>query len=380
MGKKRKLVPVELWQRGQVESWLTEQAQHGLKLEKINSFMATFQKTEPQDLEYRMIIMHEKDSFPPNTKALEQEGWQYVVSYEYYHIFCSQQADASSEIESLVEQAASFDEIIKKTRNQILINSVSTIVILTLIIALFRNAMMPITNTIEGYTLGTLFMIFTNSCMVVIFLTEWLGVKRLKRQLQQGRALDYRAGWRIPRLKKFGWKLGYLSIIIVCFVVIIKQVNSSSYETLPNDTGDLPILRLAMIESPEILTQQALSENDWYNLLEQNRSIFAPEQYKFRETLSVRLENQQLYEPRFEYNTIECVVPSLAIALFNEWATYYEVDNEPNFSHTEFDHVLVAKIYEDTSRILTIKEKRVQYVDYQGEANIETILKALENL
>ncbi|MCH7321463.1 hypothetical protein LZ480_06105 [Solibacillus sp. MA9] len=77
---------------------------------------------------------------------------------------------------------------------------------------------------------------------------------------------------------------------------------------------------------------------------------------------------------------VECTVPSLANALFDEWVTYYRFENDTELSHMAFDQVLVEKIYADSTRILAIKDNRVQYVDYRGEATIETILNALEKL
>ena len=106
---KRMILPVELWQIDLVESWLIEQAQNGWVLEKMNGPSMTFQKTEPQNLEYRMIVMPEKESTPTNMEELEQAGWHYVASYQYYHIFCSQQAGAMTEIEKdLMKQAQSL--------------------------------------------------------------------------------------------------------------------------------------------------------------------------------------------------------------------------------------------------------------------------------
>ncbi|MCH7321464.1 DUF2812 domain-containing protein [Solibacillus sp. MA9] len=382
MRKKRKLVPVELWQRGQMESWFTEQAQHGLKLEKINSFMATFQKTEPQDLEYRMIIMHEKDNFPTNTKALEQEGWQYVVSYEYYHIFCSQQADATTEIEVLTEQAASFEGVLKKITNQIIIYSVAIVVMLALAVTLFLNGSKPITNLIEGYSLSSFSLILVYSCIGIIYSRELLMIRRIKKQLEQGIAFDYRANWRSSSVKKYIWKIGYFAIVAAIVLILLKQVNNRDYETLPTNTGDLPLLRLEMIEKPVKLTRNEMMADDidWKNSLMKNWSIFAPIQYELRENVYLTVENQANYSPQLKFRVIECTMPSIATALFDEWVTYYRFENDSELSHTAFDRVLVEKIYKDTVRILTKKDNRVQYVDYLGEASIETILKALENL
>ena len=382
MGKKRKLVPVKLWQRGQMESWLSEQAQHGLKLEKFNNFIATFQKTEPQNLEYRMIVMHEKDSYPANTNELEQAGWDYVASYQYYHIFCSQQADPLSEIEDFSEQAASFDGILKQIRNQILINSFAIVVLFAVALLFFRDNPKRITNLIEGYSLSSIFIIFINIWMGIAFLYEFLKIRRIKNQLEQGIALDYRASWRLSSVKRYFWTISYYAISVAMAFILIKQVNNQGFETLSENTEDLPLLRLAMIEAPEtrIKIEMAAEEVGRQNSLMKNWTIFAPVQYTVGESVLIEGKNKPFYNPHLEYQIIECTVPSLAKALFEEWASYYDLENGMEMEHTAFDKVYTEQLYEDYVRVLTLKDRRVQYVDYQGEATIETILNALEKL
>ena len=382
MRKKRKLVPVELWQLGKVESWLTEQGQNGLQLEKFNGLLATFQQSEPQQVEYRMVVMPKKDTPPTNTGELALEGWDFVASHDCYHVFRSQKADATSEIEpNLAKQADALTGVMKKARNQILINLVSIAVVFIVGAVLIRDAQTPIENFIEGLSIGILFMIFTSSCTSMIHLRDYLGILRIKRQLEQGIALDYRAYWQFTSVKKIIWHVSYLAVIIVAFVVLIKQVNNYGYQSLPNDTTDLPVLRIHMIEPQERLGDLAKSEEeDWSNSLITNWTMFAPVQYETRESVTISQENQAAYSPALTFKVTECVVPSLASALYDELAGYYELVGKTEISTTTFDQVLVEQLYDDYVRLLTLKDKRVQYVDYQGEADIETILQALENL
>ncbi|MCH7321462.1 DUF2812 domain-containing protein [Solibacillus sp. MA9] len=140
MDTKRKRVPFELWNIWKIESWLIEQAQNGRILEKLSSFRATFRLAEPQNLEYRMIVMPEKDTTPTNTQELEQAGWDYVTSHQYYHIFCSQQADATTEIEKdLMKQAQSFSGILLDLRKRLLFNVLMIVAFIGLVIALFMD-------------------------------------------------------------------------------------------------------------------------------------------------------------------------------------------------------------------------------------------------
>lgn len=149
---------------------------------------------------------------------------------------------------------------------------------------------------------------------------------------------------------------------------------------MPKNTEHLPILRLNMIEPPKEMELSIIDYTDIMNSFEQNWSIFAPIQYEVSERVNIPTENQATYSPWLNFRVIECTVPSIAKALFNEWVIFYRFENDTKLSHAAFDQVLVEQIHEDSIRILTRKDQRVQYVDYQGEANVETILRALENL
>lgn len=381
MRKKRKLVPVELWQLGKVESWLTEQGQNGLQLEKFNGFLATFLQSEPQQVEYRMMVMPKKDMPPTNTAELALRGWEFVASYQFYNIFCSQNAEATSEIEpDLAKQADALTGVMKQARNNFLINLVSIVIFVILGAVLLRDAQTPIENFLEGLSMGLFVMVFSSSCATLIQLRDYVSILRIKRQLEQGIARDYRTYWQISSFRKLIWYASYVTVIVICFVILIKQVNQFDHLDLPKNTADLPVLRLHMIEPQNRLADLAKSEaEDWYNTLITNSTVFAPVQYETRERVPILQENEAAYTPTLTFKVTECMVPILASALYDELADHYDLAGEEH-SVAAFDQVLVEQLYDDHIRLLTLKDKRVQYVDYQGEADIETILLELENL
>ena len=381
MRKKRKLIPVEMWQLEKVESWLTELGQNGLQLEKFSSLFATFLQSEPQQVEYRMIVMPKKDTPPTNIEELALEGWDFVASHEFYHIFRSQKADATSEIEpDLTKQAQALTGILKQARNQFFINLGMVVLGIIVSALLMFKAVNPIEHFVEGQSMGIFVMIFSSSCLTVNYLRDYLGITRMKRQLSQGIALDYRAYWQVASLKKLMWHVGYVAVIFIGFAVLVKQVYAYNFLDLPLDTTDIPVLRLHMIEPQERLAELAQSEEeDWYNWLITNRTLVAPVQYETREQVSILQENEAAYTPTLTFKVTECIVPSLASALYDELAGSYYVEGEAR-SVAAFDQVFVEQLHDDHVRLLTLQGKQVQYVDYEGEADLETILQALENL
>ena len=228
--------------------------------------------------------------------------------------------------------------------------------------------------------MGIFVMIFSSSCIAVNFLRDYLGIVRMKRQLEQGIALDYRAYWQVSGLKKLIWHVVYVAVIVIGFALLVKQVYAYDFLDLPDDTTDLPVLRLHMIEPEERQPDLAQSiEEGGSNFLITNWTIVAPVQYETRERGPMLKENDAAYTPTLTFKVTECFVPSFASALYDEMAGYYFVEGKAQ-QVGAFDQVFVEQLHDDHIRLLTLKDKRVQYVDYQGEANLETILQALENL
>ena len=228
--------------------------------------------------------------------------------------------------------------------------------------------------------MGIFVMIFSSSCLTVNYLRDYLGILRMKRQLEQGIALDYRAYWQVARLKKLIWHVSYTAVILIGFAVLVKQIYAYNSLELTQDTTDIPVLRLHMIEPQERQPNLAQSvEEDWSNWVITNWTLVAPVQYETIQRVSILQENEAVYTPTLTYKVIECIVPSLASALYDEFKQTYYVEGEAR-SVEAFDQVFFEQLYDDHIRLLTLKDKRVQYVDYEGEADIEDVLQALNNL
>lgn len=382
MRKKWRLVPVELWQLAKMESWLNEQAQYGWQLVKLNGLFATFEQSSSPMGQYRIVITKEADTIPTNVAQLEQAGWDYIVSHQHYHIFYSQQFTAATDVlPDLASQAESFAKITKKTKQQLLLNGVFLIIFGSIFFMLFNSTDTPIRNLIEGKILSTVLFVVGYIINIIQRIFEYLAQRRLQQQLEQADLMDYQTDWRGEHVRKVFWNVGYIAIVILIGLMLWKELNNLHYQTLPKDTESLHLLRLHMIEKTELLTREEFiaEDVDWYNFMEQRWTLLAPKQYKVNETMMVQTKPMN-YEPRLEFNVIECIVPNLASALFDEFKEYYELENTSLETYGSFDQIAVRQSYDNYVRILTLKDKRVQYVSYWGEADIQIILQALNNL
>ena len=108
-----KFRPVHSWAIGELESWMSEMAKEGLHFYKMGSHFGKFKKGEPQELEYRIDFINEKKPSDTSDKnepsyeqiqAYRQLGWDYVTSYDKFHVYSSPKKRHAMEIPTNTEK------------------------------------------------------------------------------------------------------------------------------------------------------------------------------------------------------------------------------------------------------------------------------------
>lgn len=80
--------PYRNWEVDSYENWLKEEAKKGLILKKVGLCWATFEKAEPQVLEYRLTFSKEK--IPEAIRALYE--WEQISTPGLYNLYVSNKA------------------------------------------------------------------------------------------------------------------------------------------------------------------------------------------------------------------------------------------------------------------------------------------------
>lgn len=85
----RKLRPSDYWRIGEHESWFADMAAEGLYIKKMGKFFAKFVKGEPNKMKYRIEVTSGQGITPDQMDLYSDNGWEYVTSYNVFHVFSS---------------------------------------------------------------------------------------------------------------------------------------------------------------------------------------------------------------------------------------------------------------------------------------------------
>lgn len=179
----KKIRNINLYSLGAFESWLSDMAQTGLHLIKINYTTCSFLKSEPANMEYRLEI----SSGPLSEEQKElylQFHWEYVCSYREVHIFRASAAEDLIEIHTdAKEQSYSLTKVAHKL-------TLCNVIMLSCIVLILLNVLflLHIGNTpyINFYENGA------TSCISAfsVILLSFISIK------QSADAISIKKGWQ----------------------------------------------------------------------------------------------------------------------------------------------------------------------------------------
>lgn len=84
-----KLRPNDNWRIGEHESWFADMAAHGFFLKKMGIPFAKFVKGDPKKMRYRIEVNSGDEITSEQKQMYAENGWEYVTSYNLFHVFSS---------------------------------------------------------------------------------------------------------------------------------------------------------------------------------------------------------------------------------------------------------------------------------------------------
>lgn len=202
----KELRPLNAWDVAANECWLEDMARQGYHLTDFKRYSGVFEKGEPGHWRYRMQLSAKKEteSSPERIAANEQRGWTYVATWDYFHIWKSEQMAAW-----LDPAPGVTAEDFARLRRRLIGASIGYILLLAGMVALTvwipLHSPTPLWSTVYGGAAGGSILIFLVELSAVILLLRELSVGlRLLRTFEAREPLerpgDYRRQKRTARL------------------------------------------------------------------------------------------------------------------------------------------------------------------------------------
>lgn len=225
MKRKYRLNPKE-FDVGGTEKFYSDMNEKGWKLTRRGPVFSRFEKTEPEDMRYRIEVVSPKflidGKLPEEQVAVYDEcGWEYVTGNGFFHVFRAPARNDAPEFYLEPEQQA---ETLKALRKRYIWNSLSPllyVLIFTLLsflswnvtdghwLAAFYKSWIVDTYLSIGYVLLLLGLVFSD-----VWGTIYLS--RLYNKMKKGNPLDHKPAGRHFFLRLTQGVILLLSVVCLC--------------------------------------------------------------------------------------------------------------------------------------------------------------------
>ena len=375
----------EYWRIAEHESWFEDMAKNGLHLEEMGLIFAKFIKGEPKNTRYRIDVSSDKDRdiTQEEKESYSIRGWKYITSYREFNVFSSPEEKNASELYiDPIEQANSLKKLNKSLVSSAFMSPLFIISILVISYFKWFYNNTPTLFLIDESTFQQIILALFPIYFSITSIKAAIYISTLRRNLEIGIPINHNVPWKKQHI------LNNISFIlytlIFCAIVILPFTSILNYseKTLPYNSDNLPIVRLADIEKdPNLVRQKYLYSDDdidWGNYYKYTWSIFSPTKYESHEEGYISNENSpsvntRVYELRYE---------SMAKGLISDLMKSYDIESKPGekieINHPQFDTLIVFES-DDFKDVYASKGKGVIHVRYFGESEIDSIIESVEH-
>lgn len=385
----RKWRPDDYWRIGEHESWFQDMALEGLHLKSIGYRMAKFEEGEPKKTRYRIDIYQGEHTNKEQKQFYAENGWDFVTNYDDFNIYSSPAELNAPELHSdPKEQAYTLKTLEDKMNALFFLNTIGPLVMIFLIYYIFIKDSNFYLALLDDFTLRSVGILLIGSRGFFDSTRSFFAVKSLRKDLLEGIPIDHNAPWenRNRKNKIISRKLFGLSLLFLIFPLI--SITKTERKTLPVNSSNLPIVRLADIEQDEGLIREESyfdEELDYGNYYEYNWNLLAPIQYETYENGSIANKiwehNSKPYTPRIITDSYKLAIPKMSQGVFNgliKKAKVYGGGNFIEIYNPNFEK-LVIHVNERLTEVFAYKGASVIRVGYIGQADINNIIKAIED-
>jgi hypothetical protein len=382
-----KLSPSDYWRIGELESWLSDMAAEGLFLKKLGRQFVKFEKADPKNMRYRLVVSINKEISTEQAEMYGNKGWDFVTSYGSFHVFSSPaELNAPELYTNPLEQSYSLKELDK----QLVFNAGVIVLGLLLMIGMLASSWFldgtPTFVMVEGIMVHQTLLAIYISYIAYASLQAALSVRDLRKKLAEGIPIDHHAPWK--KRHTFHTAISFLFTVMIGLSAIIPFVHLMKMDTktLPETDVNLPIVRLADVENDPKLerTEPTFIEDgvDWGNRYSYDWSLLAPVQYETDEHGLVRgslwEDGSGEYSPAIHTQYYQLRFSDMAENLVSDLIKRYSFETiQGDFvekKHPDLD-LLIVHEEKELKQVFAKRGKEVMYVHYFGYADINTVIE-----
>lgn len=381
----RKVRPADYWRIGEHESWFSDMSAKGLHLHKMGTHFAHFKKGEPKRMEYRIEVTKSKGISDEQVKMYEESGWDYVTSYQLFHVFSSLEEDHAPELHTdPMEQSFTLNQL----NNRLILALIAIVLGFALLVGMLAAfwflGRTPVLRLVEGLVIQQIIASFLIFYLLYFTTRAMISIHALRRNLKEGKSINHHAPWNKSLRKSTAFSILFLFVSLMSALLPFYQIYKMDTWTLPEDDSGLPFVRLADIErNPKLVRDSYYIDNtDFANRYSFNWSVIAPEQYVTNESGIIEelkwQDESGIYAPRLSTEVYKLRLNSLVKPLISDLIKWHSFGDESEpfveIKHPDFDQLIVHEDAE-TKQLFASKGKVVMYVRYHGYAETDHLIE-----
>jgi len=336
MGNKeiiRRLVPCSLFETEKLENWLKDMANTGLilKSDGFHVTFATFKKSEPQQMEYRIWPENGINDYDNARHHRESYGWEYVSRASKFEIYRSSSPVAKA-VDSDEKSETYLKKAVKKKGVFALINGFFNFAIFAVI-----GILIPI------FIVSVQDGVFRSFCMASVFLCGSITsfAEAIKYKKLGANCTKQNADWETGALKHKTLNILKLVILIILFVILIVfKFDNPIEKHISSHESDPPFATITDIAHD---AEYTLNNSSYFNTYTQWKTLAAPENYEWKESAKLKFADGTENSIRLFVDYHETVNPILAKAvaieyLWEDKLSSYGYDYEKDLPDLDVDY------------------------------------------
>lgn len=364
----KRLIPVNLFDTGTMEQWLSQMAAEGLILDSFSGRKAVFRDEYCQKIKYRLIPKGDGDDEPSAQmrETFEKEGWNFSATLQdTFYVFYNEAEYPKPVPFSKEEERRIYEELQKKKRNSIIFSTLATISLLGMQFWLMYLKLEDYILGKEHYT-GYIYIL----ALVVNIIAanrEYRSYALLKRKLEN---IDLEEEVDSPYIPTTKWIRveTIISIFMVIFMIfpLISMMTEGNFAVVISD-NEVPF---SYVSLEEIEMQEA--NRDYYNELthvESSSPFLAPVQYKIEQdgkTIYHSNGKQEEDEVHLSLSYYELRFKALGNQTLQGMMEYSDTTE---VAQEGVDQAWIAEETGETE-IFLLKENKILAITYHGEASL----------
>ena len=218
---------------------------------------AQFVKGEPKKMRYRIDVSINKKITPEQIQLYAESGWDYVTSYNFFHVFSSPVELNAPELHTdPAEQSYTLKELDRKLAMNASIVAGAMILMIGMLTSIWFLDGTPTYILVEGIAIQQTILTFFIGYSAYISLQAAISIHALRKDLMEGKPIDHHAPWK--KHHRLHSTIAFLFTVMVGLSAIIPfvQLVKMDTKTLPEASVDLPFVRLADIEQNPALVRE----------------------------------------------------------------------------------------------------------------------------